>query len=446
MREFRYTGLNLQEKRVIGYIEAENLRQAKKKAEIVSRQYGFRLTAVQSKAIFIYKVQGRGGEWLKGEQEAYSREEVDLALRRMGFDQVYVTKMVLNLTGKPPYSDIITFIRLSADLLKEKLPFDEILTLLESDMSNRSMRRTVKEILADLKSGKDGEEAFNRQAASLGKFPARMLGVASKSGNMAEVYENTAKFLERDYEFRKNLRSALLQPSITVAALFGAVVFYIGYIFPKTAQLFEDVGAKLPPMTRASLDLSHIVQNNVFLIVLSILLPPLLFWLFIRTEKGQILFGKYFIKLPIIGSLFHKISIEIFCRVFHSMYSGSGENIEVIRTAAEACRNRYMEKQIKEVAIPMMMRDGRGFVESLKSTHVFTENALNRLNAGAESGTLKKVTYQIANFYERETTYRMRTIIDWIQILIAFFIMIVMTLLTIVSAETAVVQPKIPGM
>jgi len=93
-----------------------------------------------------------------------------------------------------------------------------------------------------------------------------------------------------------------------------------------------------------------------------------------------------------------------------------------------------------------MVRDGASFVQALKQAKVFTENALSRLNAGAESGTLKRVTLQIANYYERETTYRMKAIIDWIQVIIAFFIMLVMTLLTIVSSETALFQPQLPGM
>jgi len=446
VREFRYIGLSHDDKRVSGFLEARNKGEAKKKAATIGRLHKFRLTSVQVKSNYAYRVRNKDGALVRGVQEAFCKEDVDFALRRMGFDDVQVSRVLVDFHFKPPYGDIITFIRLSADMLREKIAFDEILSLLESDVSNKALKRTIKEILQDLKSGKDGEEAFGRQANALGKFPARMLGVASKSGNMAEVYENTAKFLERDYEFRKSLRSALLQPAITVLVLFGAVVFYIGYIFPKTAELFVSVGATLPPMTRASLDLGHFVQNHIVAILVAMVLPPVILWRLALTEKGRVFVGRYFIKLPIIGPLMHKSSIEIFCRVFHSLYSGSGENIEVIRTSAEACRNRYMEKQIKEVTIPMMVRDGRGLVESMKAANVFTENAINRLNAGAESGTLKKVTAQIANFYERETSYRMKAIVDWVQVVIAFFIMVVMTALTIVSSETAVVTPKLPGM
>jgi len=40
----------------------------------------------------------------------------------------------------------------------------------------------------------------------------------------------------------------------------------------------------------------------------------------------------------------------------------------------------------------------------------------------------------------------MQAIVDWIQVFVALIIMIVMTLLTVVSSETAVLSPKMPGM
>jgi len=446
MAEFRYNGQSAQGKRVIGYVEAKNKKEAKQKINGLAQQHGFNLISIQKKATFTYQVKRRNGETIKGEQQAYSKEELELALRRMGFDDIRVQKQLFDFRFKPPYKDVITFVRLSADLLREKLPFDEILSLLEADTNNKAMKRVIKEIQADLKEGKDGEEVFARQAYSLGKFPAKMLGVASKSGNMAEVYENTAKFLERNMEFRKSLRSALMMPTVTMLVLIAAVIFYIGYIFPKTAEMFAKFGAELPPMTKASLDLSHFLQNHIVMIIILSVVPPLILIRLAMTPKGQEIVGKYSIKIPVIGPLLHKSSIEIFCRVFHSLYSGSGENIDVIRTAAEACRNKYMEKRIKEITIPLMVRDGKSFVAALKESGVFTENALTRFNTGAESGTLKNVSLQIANYYERETSYRMKSLVDWIQVYVAFVIMIVMTLLTIISAETAVMQPKLPGM
>ena len=54
--------------------------------------------------------------------------------------------------------------------------------------------------------------------------------------------------------------------------------------------------------------------------------------------------------------------------------------------------------------------------------------------------------FQLANYYESETVYRLKNIIEMIQVFIAMIIMIVMIGLTLVSAETATISPKPPAM
>jgi len=103
-----------------------------------------------------------------------------------------------------------------------------------------------------------------------------------------------------------------------------------------------------------------------------------------------------------------------------------------------------MERRIKDVAIPMMLREGKGLVESLEKSAVFTKNALSRFRSGAESGTLKQTACQLANYYEKETTYKLRNIIDMINVSMSMLIMIVMILLTLISSETAVMRPPNP--
>jgi type IV pilus assembly protein PilC len=148
--------------------------------------------------------------------------------------------------------------------------------------------------------------------------------------------------------------------------------------------------------------------------------------------------------MPVIGGIVHKTTIEIFCRVFYSLYSGSGENVDAIKLAAEACGNRYFEERIKQVSIPLMLREGRGLVDSFKEADVFTATALSRFNSGAETGTVKMTAIQIANYYEKETVYKLKNAVDLVQIIVAMIIMIVMTALTLVSSETALVSPKSP--
>jgi|GEM_PF-806401 len=303
---------------------------------------------------------------------------------------------------------------------------------------------TAREIERDLKEGKEGQEVYGKHEDVFGKFASYMLAIASTSGNMAQVFESTAKFMERDAEFKKNLRRSLLMPSITFIAIIATLIFYVGYIFPKTAEMFAKFDITLPPMTAATLDVSYWIQGNWLIMTLAVVIPIIGLVVFVRTPKGRLWFDRVLLKIPVIGDLMHKTSIEIFARVFYTLYSGSGENVDVIRVAAEACRNRYMEKQIKTVSIPMMLKEGKGLVESLEAAKVFTKTAMGRFRLGAESGSLRDNSKQLADYYELQTSYKMESVIDSINLSISMIIMIVLVFITIVSSETAVIQPNTP--
>jgi type IV pilus assembly protein PilC len=179
---------------------------------------------------------------------------------------------------------------------------------------------------------------------------------------------------------------------------------------------------------------------------LAFLAPLIATVLYFRTEEGRVHWHKIMISVPIVGNLLYKTSIEVFARVFHALYSGSGENIEVIKIAAEACRNSYIEKEIKEAVIPLMLREGKSFSESLERSGVFPRNVIYSLRSGEESGALREAMLRMANFYEKETKHRMTRVIDLINLSISVFISVLIVGITLLSSEVGFVSPPMPNM
>ncbi|MCB2204181.1 type II secretion system F family protein [bacterium] len=446
MADFRFQGVVPSGKMIQGTISASNAAEAKKKIQDLSKGRSFKLDKLEKRVAFVYKAT-KGEKTVEGEQKAYSKSEVENALTQMGYKIVFVRKKMNLSVGKPPVADVITFVRLSADLLREKLPFNEVLNLLANDIDNKVLRETLKDINTDLRKGAESERVFMKYEGILGKFTAKMLGLASKSGAMAEMYDSTAKFLERRLEFKKSMKSAMLMPMITLVLLILATIFYVAYIFPETARMFLKYGIELPPMTEATLEFSDWLVANIIWFVIAFIGMGVGVFMMFTNEKSRRWVDKTSFRVPVMGGLIHKTAIEVFCRVFYSLYSGSGENIDVIKTAAEATGNSYFEYQIKTITIPMMLKHGKGLHESFEACEVFTKTALSRFHAGAETGMVRETALQLANYYERETTYKLKSVVDFMQLWVAMIIMIVMTAITIVSSETAVIKPKsAPGM
>lgn len=399
------------------------------------------IQALEEKKVYLYKVR-KNGTATEGEQEAYNPQDVERALKKMGYRVDFVRKKWFDLKGLVPHDEVVTFIRLSADLLRQKLPYDQILTLLYEDTTNKSMKDVIRQLQKDLRDGKEGNEVYGKHQKVFGRFASYMLGVASTSGNMANVFSSTAKFMERDSDFKKNLRRSLFMPMVTVMAVMATLLFFIGYVFPVTAEMFLKFDIILPPLTAQALGWSRWLQAHWIPVVIVHVAPMVIFFLMWKNKHGRIILDHMLIKLPIIGELMHKISIEIFSRVFNTLYSGSGQNIEVIRIAAEACRNTYIEKQIKEIAIRRMLEDGAGLVEALEATGVFPNSAMSRYRLGAESGSLKENAGQLADYYEKQTEYKLESVINLINLFINIFIFIALIYITVVSSEAAIIQPN----
>jgi type IV pilus assembly protein PilC len=446
MIEIRFTAQKPNGQVISGSFSEPTYSEAKKKVQRLAEKNQLKVQSIEKKNTYLYKIKKGREKPIRGEQRAFNKEEVVAALRKLGYEVLSINRKFFELNLKPPQQDIVSFVKISAELLDQKLPYSEILTLLVNDIENKTLRETLKQINNEMKKGADSEATFLRYQSVFGKFTAYMLGLASKSGNMAEIYKATAKFLERQQEFKKNLRSALITPMVTLFVLFLAVIFYVGYIFPETAKLFVKFDIKLPTLTAATLKLSDFLMGNGLLVALFFIVPPLVFWQFSKTKKGKFFVDRMMLKMPIMGSLIHKTLIEVFCRVFYTLYSGSAESIEPIRIAAEAAGNTYFEHQIKNVAIPLMIKKGIGITEAFTASGVFTETALSRFHSGEETGTIKNTALQLANYYESETVYRLKNVIELIQVGIAMVIMVVMIGLTLISAETATISPKSPVM
>ena len=356
---------------------------------------------------------------------------------------VSVQKKLFAMNRKPPNQDVIMFVRLAANLLSEKMPFNEVLNLLVADISSPALKQTIRDINSDLKGGMEAKQAFMKHQDHLGKFTAYMLGVASQSGNMSEIYEATAKFLERRDEFKKSVRSSMIMPSVTILATIGVFIWYVWYIVPATAGLFVNFeGIELPPLTKASLWLANWLDNNMMWLMIGIVAVVAGVVLFLRSPKGTFLAHKHMIRLPVLGSLLHKLNIEVFSRVFAILYSGSGQNIEVIKVAAEACGNSYIEHRVKTVTIPMMVAQGADLVRGMEASGVFTPMAIARFRTGSETGAVRKSAQQMADYYEKETTLKLEVALQTIQTVVSLFIGVIVAFLTVLSAETALIRPE----
>lgn len=441
--QYRFKGVSPQGRTVQGTFNVKSIREAKDYVAKLVKRHQLKIEDLEKQRNYAYTVYLPGRRPVRKYQSAFSKEELSEVLTRMGYTHFKITPVWFDIRFKPPMQDILLFIQLSANMLKDKMTFSTVLEMLSDEQTNSTMRETLLHVEHQLKSGADGMDVFSQYEDVFGHFPAYMLGLAMRSGNIAEVFEATAKFMQRDQEIRRSIKKALISPFFAILATLAAVVYYVQEIFPATAELFLNYNMELPRMTMATLELSHWLQSYGWILLGLTAASTLAFWRWKNTIKGRMWYDAHIIRLPILGHLIHKTSIEMYFWVFATNCTGAGDNIATIRVSAEACRNTWMEHRIKTITIPQMLQRGEAFVTAMEASGVFTKTAITRLKTGQESGNVLQAAHQIAKFYESETTYKLNNLIDYIQTLIALFIAVIISLLTIISSEIATIAPPV---
>ncbi len=437
-RDYRIDAKDRSGRPVSRYVTAYSYFAARGKAKSLAKSQGWTITSVRRKKTFFYRVR-RGATVLEGTQTAFSREEVTEAFKRLGYEVVSVRRE-FEFSSRASMSELVSFISTSAKLLEQKMPFHEILIIMSNNVRDKNLKRALRDIIKDLKEGVDSREAFMRQAPVFGEDTALMLGLASRSGNMKSIFESVARFVERLADFRKALASSLILPAVTSVALVGALIFYVLVLLPEMAETLAPASSELPPLTQMTLDFSAFVQNNIILLSLAMLLPTIAFYAYILTPTGRVMFDKYIVRIPYVGRILRNTSVELFCRTLGIMYTSSGENIDAIQHAAEASRNQFLEHQIKNIAIPTMLKYGTELPKALEWTTFFPEMAISRFKTASETGTVKETAIQLGDYYEMENRYALKNLTNVIELSISGIIMVVMVFLTYLSSETATIK------
>ena len=130
MQEYRYRGTSITGKPVEGTFLSKNSFAAQRRISEFAKKKQLKISKLDRKATFVYKVHKGDGKPITGEQKAFSQEEVQKALLKMGFHVISIRKRFVTIGGKVPIKDVVVFIRLCTNMLHENFPYDEILQLL----------------------------------------------------------------------------------------------------------------------------------------------------------------------------------------------------------------------------------------------------------------------------------------------------------------------------
>ena len=302
--------------------------------------------------------------------------------------------------GSVALVDLVIFTRQLATMIDAGLAMVQSLTALAEQTSNKVMRDVIKDVCARVESGDSFSEALQKHPKVFNRLYVCMVAAGEKGGLLAEILARLATYLENTARLRKKVKSAMMYPTVVSVVAVLITIFLLVKVVPVFGEIFQSFGAKLPAPTQALIDLSDFVKKWIILI-LAVMGGSVYAWLyFIKTPPGRAFWDSRRIRLPIFGSIAHKICLARFTRTLASLVRSGVPILEVLQIVSQTVGNVVMEKAIKTASGDI--ERGESISAALGKHPVFPAMIIRMITAGEQTGKIDNMLERISDFLDEE--------------------------------------------
>jgi type IV pilus assembly protein PilC len=350
---------------------------------------------------FVIKLADERGRVMEQSHAAATAEELRARFTQAGY-YVYSVK-AKSLLGaskkKVKLENFLIFNQQFLTLIKAGLPILGSLELLARRQKLPHFRAQLEDVAARVKTGESISQAFEAQ----GGFPivyTTTLLAGERSGNLEEVLQRFLDFQRVSLTFRKKLKASLIYPALLVVMVTGLFIFLITFVVPRFAQLYDQLGTKLPAVTVFMLDLGREAQHYGIYAGAVVGIVGFLLYRWSKTDAGANLIDRIRIALPVIGGVWLKYQVGLFSRTLSTLLTGGLPLVPSLETAARSIDSRQIASAVYTSV--ETVREGKGLSASLEQTKVFPELAIEMIEVGESTGALPQMLNSVAEFFEED--------------------------------------------
>ena len=358
--------------------------------------------------IYEYKGLSKAGKNVKGTIDAENLRSARMKLKKDGIYVVDLADKTKRQRKKKTQSgtqnkgvsvnDLANMTRQMASLIKANIPLVDALGACSDQMENP----LLKEVLADCKNNVNEGSTFHK---SIRKYPkifdkifVSMIEAGEMSGTLDVILLRLAEFTEDRAELNSKIKSAMLYPIIMIVFMVAILAVMFIFVVPQMMSIFEDAEMALPWYTLAVINMSSVIVNYWWMILIG---GAGIIWGFIqwtRSENGRPKWDAITLKLPVSGKLARMIAVSRFTRTLSTLLAGGVPMLNAMDIVKNVVNNEVLAKAIREARDNIS--EGESIAGPLKKSQQFPPIVIHMVGIGEKTGDLENMLDQVSDTYD----------------------------------------------
>ncbi|MFA6450636.1 MAG: type II secretion system F family protein [bacterium] len=383
---------------------------------------------------FEFVVRDNIGRNFKGTLFGPTEQAVFFRLQKQG----YIVLSVSEKQGKEktPFfggavtqSEIAIFTRLLGTVISTGLPAQEAIAALEEQTSNVMLRKVVRQVRIDLEQGMSLAAAFEKHPKVFPHLFVSMVHSGEIGGNIPEVLERVADYLEKDEELKRAIQQAFTYPKIIMTVAVVAVAIIMFKVIPAYAKIYAQSKFTLPFATRVLINTSNFVIHNWIALAAAGGLSLLAYFFLKNHPSGRAVYDRFFMNMPLTGQINRRILISRTVHTLGSMLRCGVPLITSLETTKSIVNNVHIEKDID--AILESVEAGGSISTTLRMSKNFLPIVTYMISAGEQSGRLPELLISCSEALDKELAFLTKRLIIILEPLLTIFVACIVAFIAI---------------
>jgi type IV pilus assembly protein PilC len=378
---------------------------------------------------FKYTAKNSGGTQVSGMVAASSEGEAVAQLQKQSLTvlSVKAEAAALSFSGlfgkhdpRPHVGadDMVLFTRQMATMISAGIPLLESLEVQAEQVSDKGFRCAIKRISESVRQGSDLSAALSLYPKIFKPMYINMIRAGEASGQLDEILMRLAEYEESSVALRREIKSAMTYPVISLALITGITLFLMVGILPKFKSIFDNLmasspKASLPAITKFMLSLSLAMRDNFVVGLLAVFGLIVGVVLYIRTGPGEYQWHWLKLRLPVFGSLFRKVAMSRFSRTFATLIRSGVPILGALDIVAGTSGNRIVSDAVMQAK--EAVRQGNPLAEPLSRSGVFPPMVCRMIAIGEKSGAMEALLVKISEFYDQQVSATVESLTSLIE-------------------------------
>ncbi|HBF34389.1 TPA: hypothetical protein DDW35_07475 [Candidatus Sumerlaeota bacterium] len=313
--------------------------------------------------------------------------------------------------GNPGLAQMTAFCRQLATLVDVGIPLLQSLKTLSQRVEHPKLKVAVGDVARHVEEGNSFSQALAKRPDIFSALIVNVCRIGETGGILEESLKYLAEIMERRYELRRRIQSAIAYPVAALIVCGLVILVILGFAIPTFAKVYESAGVinDLPGITKTVMALGAFVSHFWWLILIVVFGGWFVLRQSIRSSTDlQKLWDAVVLKLPLVSSLAIKINVTRTARTLSNLLHAGIPLLEALIITAETSDNKVVADMIQKVHDHI--EQGGRIDKPFREANIFPALVVDMIAIGEEANRLDMMFSKIAETYDSDVNNSIRTL------------------------------------